>query len=58
MKEGISSFPTRPGTISKMENGIWTIWAQIGTSEIQAMVDSMPLCVQAMLATHGGHTSF
>jgi len=58
MKEAISSLPTRPTTITTMENAIWAIWAQIGTSEIQAMVDSMPLRVQAVLAVHGGHTSF
>ena len=41
-----------------MENAIWSIWAQLDNSEIQAIVDSMPHGIQAVLAAQDGHTHF
>ena len=58
MKEEISSLPTRPSTKEAMEDAIWSIWSQLDNSEIQAIVDSMPLRIQAVLAAQGGHTHF
>ena len=58
MKEEISSLPTHPSTKEAMEDVIWSIWAQLDNSEIQAIVDSMPHRIQAVLAAHGGHTHY
>lgn len=58
MKEEISSLPTRPNSKEDMEDAIWSIWSQLGNEEIQAIVDSMPLRIQAVLAAQGGHTHY
>jgi len=58
MKEEISSLSTCPSTRKEMENAIWSIWAQLGNSEIQTIVDSMPHRIQAVLAAQGGHTHY
>jgi len=49
MKEEMSSPPTRLGTKESMEDTIWAIWAHLGTFEIQAIIDSMPIRIQAVL---------
>jgi len=58
MKEEISSLPTRPSTKEEIENAIWSIWAQLGNSEIQTIVDSMLYRIQAVLTSQGGHTHY
>ena len=58
MKEEITSLPTRPSTKEAMEDAIWSIWSHLNNSEIQAIIDSMPLHIQAVLAAQGGHTHF
>ena len=58
MKEEISSLPTRPNNKEDMENAIWSIWSQLGNEEIQAIVDSIPIRIQAVLALQGGHTHY
>lgn len=56
MKEELSSLTTRPSTKEAMEDAIWAVWVQHDNSEIQAIVDSMPLRIQDVLAAQGGHT--
>ena len=58
MKEEISSLTPCPSTKEAMENAIWAVWAKPQNSEIQAIVDSMPHRIQAVLAAQGGHTHF
>ena len=58
MKEQIASLPTCPSTKEAMEDAIWSVWAQLDNSEIQAIVDSMPHRIQAVLAAHGCHTHY
>ena len=58
MKEQISSLPTGPSTREATENAIWSTWAQLDNSDIQAIVDSMPHRIQAVLAAQASPTHF
>ena len=58
MKNEISALPERPSTIQTMEDAIWSIWAKIDQASIQAIVDTMPARIEAVLSARGGHTRY
>lgn len=58
IKNEISALPERPSTIPTMEDAIWSEWANIDQASIQAIVDTMPARIEAVLSACGGHTHY
>lgn len=58
MKQRIQNCSPHPTTNESLQLAIQEEWEAITSAEIFAMVDSMPLCIQAVLAAEGGHTEY